>query len=123
MTINDFKYHYAIITGRCKSTRNTTDNHRKVHDLGFHIEYLKEIWDSQQGKCPITGQKLILKTYKTIKETLTTKHASIDRIDNGKGYVRGNIRFVSIMANYALNKEFNDEQLIQFCFNVVNSQE
>ena len=102
-----------MIAGRCKSTRNTTDNHRKIHDLDFGPEYLKEVWDKQNGICPITGWKLKLKTYKCRKTSLVPQHASVDRIDNDKGYIKGNIRFISVMCNYALNKQFTDQQLLE----------
>ena len=44
--------------------------------------------------------------------------ASIDRIDNDLGYIEGNVRFVSVMYNYARNN-FTDEQVLQFAQAVV----
>lgn len=40
--------------------------------------------------------------------------ASIDRIDQDKGYIQTNIRFVSYIANIARNL-FSDEVFIKFC--------
>ena len=114
MQINDFKYQFNIIKSRCSAKRNTTDQHRKIHDLDFGVEYLKEVWDSQRGVCPLTGYFLILKTYANCKENLLPNHASVDRIDHSQGYVRGNIRFISVMANFALNNKFTDAQLLDF---------
>jgi len=111
-SVSDFSYHYKMIQGRCKSTRNTKDKHRKIHELDFTKEYLKEVWDSQDGICPITDWKLVLKTNKTKKEKLLPYHASVDRIDPEKGYIKGNIRFVSVMANFALNNKFDFSDLI-----------
>ena len=119
MTTDDFKYHFNIIKSRCSPARNTTDKHRKIHDLDFEIGYLKEIWDSQQGVCPITGYALVLKTFKESKEKLLPNHASVDRIDNNKGYVKGNIRFISVMANYALNNKFSEDDLEAFAQMIV----
>lgn len=120
MDLNNFKYHFNIIKSRCSDKRNTTDKHRKIHDLDFDIEYLKEVWDDQNGICPITGYELILKTCKDRKKKLLPEHASVDRIDNAKGYIKGNIRFISVMANYALNYQFTDDQLIDFARKITN---
>jgi hypothetical protein len=40
--------------------------------------------------------------------------ASLDRIDSSKGYIKGNIQFVSVIANYAKNEMTHDEMLY-FC--------
>jgi NRPS condensation-like uncharacterized protein len=119
MEINDFKYQYSIIKSRCCSSRNTHDKHRKIHDLDFEIDYLKEIWDSQQGICPLTGYSLVVKKYKDQSKQILPEHASVDRIKNDKGYVKGNIRFISVMANLALNNKFDDGQLIEFAKRIV----
>jgi hypothetical protein len=48
----------------------------------------------------------------------TPDRASLDRIDSSKGYVNGNIQFVSYMAQIAKN-EFSDGELRSFCEAVV----
>ena len=121
--VSDFSYHYKMIQGRCKPTRNTTDKHRKIHELDFTKEYLKEIWDLQKGICPITGWELILKTNKTKKEKLSPRHASVDRIDHTKGYIKDNIRFVSVMANFALNNKFNISDLVEMSIAINNKRD
>ena len=40
--------------------------------------------------------------------------ASLDRIDSEKGYVKENVRFVAVIANFSKNK-FSDEDVIDFC--------
>jgi len=76
------------------------------------LESLKEIWDSQKGICPLTGWTLELPTQsKNYKLKLRT--ASLDRIDNSKGYAVDNVRFVSVMFNLARN-QFSDEDVIEF---------
>lgn len=81
------------------------------------LSYLKELFDNQQGKCPFTGWNLILpKSTYGFKEKLPS-NASLDRIDNSKGYIKGNVRFISLMANYARNR-FSDYEVIEFCNSV-----
>ena len=45
---------------------------------------------------------------------LHPKTASLDRIDSCKGYVFGNVQFVSVMANYG-KRDFLEEELLRFC--------
>jgi hypothetical protein len=91
------------------------DRKKKNSSIDFDIGYLKEVWDSQDGICPFAGIKMSLRTMKdSLKSRITAYCASVDRIDNSIGYVRGNIRFVCHMANMARNK-YSDEQVIEFC--------
>lgn len=77
------------------------------------LEDMKKQWEKQKGICPYTGWKLILKENSKRGRTTPTQ-ASLDRVDSSRGYVKGNIQFVSLMANYAKNC-FDDDFLIYFC--------
>jgi len=83
----------------------------KYHNYDVDLEYLKEVWDNQSN-CVYTGVKLQLPKYKGINDPLYT--ASIDRIESDKGYVKGNIQFISITSNHAKNS-MSHEQMIKFC--------
>lgn len=111
-TKKDFPYasYSGDIMSPFKETYKRCKN--KHQELNFDVSYLKEIWDSQNGYCPYLQCKLIL--------PLTTgKHdksnpnliASLDRIDSSKGYVKGNVRFISLTLNYAKNK-FDESVLL-----------
>lgn len=77
--------------------------------------YLKSLWLKQNGICPYTGWKLILPTNVSgWINGLQKESASLDRIDSSKGYVDGNVQFVSVMANWAKNNR-TDKELIEFC--------
>jgi len=93
--------------------RTRVKERRKENNLT--LEYLKEVWDKQKGICPFTGwtMELPLGTVKWSSEA-NPKRASLDRIDCSKGYIQGNVRFVSVIANYARNK-FDDKEVIEFC--------
>jgi len=86
--------------------------HRRDKEVTVTLESLKEIWESQNGTCPLTGWTLELPT-QAKQYMLHLRTASLDRIDNSKGYVLGNVRFVSVMFNLARNK-FSDEDVIEF---------
>lgn len=77
-------------------------------------EYLKELWETQDGMCPYTGKKmeLPLTTQDHHIKGIPTR-ASLDRIDSSKGYVQGNVEFVCLAVNYAKNG-FSKEQMIEF---------
>lgn len=79
------------------------------------IEYLADLWNKQNGECPFTKQKLTLRTHYNYKEIrISPTIASLDRIDSNKGYIKGNVRFVCLIYNYAKNI-FSDQDVINFC--------
>ena len=79
------------------------------------LEYLSELWDKQQGICPYTGLKMILKENCTAynRGIATPYQASIDRIDSRFGYIQGNVEFVCLAANYAKNF-FAKQEMLDF---------
>lgn len=116
------------IKGLCGNRRDTLTSFRffthviknnRKKKLSVDETYLKKIWDDQKGICPLTGWNLEL-PYNTSgwKTPQDARRASLDRIDNNKGYVEGNVRFISVMANYARNN-MSDNELIEFCKAVV----
>jgi hypothetical protein len=90
----------------------------KYHNHDVDLDYLKEVWDNQ-NKCIYTGVDLVLPKWKGINNPLYT--ASIDRIDSTKGYVRGNIQYISITSNHAKNS-MSHEQMIEFCELIIKSK-
>lgn len=92
-----------------------------VPQTNIDLDYLMDLWKKQNGICPFTGWKLKLpKNVGSWKSRNRRSHrASLDRIDNSKGYVKGNVRFVSLMANYARNS-MSDAEVIEFCKAVAN---
>lgn len=89
------------------------------------LDFLSDLWTSQGGICPLTGWALTLpKNTAVWPQGPSPRNASLDRIDNDKGYVQGNVRFVAVMANLARH-QFSDEQMIEFCraVSAVHAQE
>lgn len=95
---------------------------KKGYGCDLTVEYLKQLWEKQNGICPFTGWKLILPKDSEAFESKNVANASVDRIDNSKGYMQGNIRFIAVMANFA-RQAFSDEDLIKFCKDVAKTNE
>lgn len=78
------------------------------------LEFLKELWDKQNGLCPITGWLMKLpETTRGFETTIDPQKASLDRIEPHKPYMKDNVRFISFMANMCKH-EFSDEQVFEF---------
>lgn len=92
-------------------------------EYNITVDYIRNVWEKQKGICPYTGWQLILPLgiigWKDKENNIY--RASLDRIDSSKGYIEGNIQFVSIMANYAKNN-FTDKDLLEFCRAVVSKK-
>ena len=93
---------------------------KRKYGCDLTVEFLKKLWEQQNGICPFTGWKLILPKDTNGWTEYSTYNASIDRIDNSIGYMKTNVRFISVMANLA-RQSFTDKELIDFCSAVVNN--
>jgi len=87
---------------------------KKNYGCNLTLEYLKNLWETQKGICPFTGWNLILPQDSNGWKISNPHNASLDRIDNSIGYIQGNVRFISVMANLA-RQNFTDDQLVEFC--------
>ena len=76
-------------------------------------------WTKQKVKtgliCPISGEKM---TY-TLGHGEVSTNISVDRIDSGKDYAKGNIQFVCLMANIMKNK-YDNKNLLKWSSKIVN---
>lgn len=67
------------------------------------LDEILDVWNSQEGKCALTGLKLETCQWGTLK-------ASIDRIDSKKGYTKENIQIIcatlNLMKGVLTNNEF-----------------
>lgn len=108
-----FRWFLARIKTRVKEDRKTSS---------LTLEYLQQLWNEQKGICPFTGWKIELPKHASgWNDKASPKRASLDRIDCSKGYIQGNVRFVSVIANYARNN-FDDKDVIEFCKAVMEKQ-
>lgn len=83
----------------------------KVAGIDFNIDFT----DIELPEfCPILNIKLY---YNMSGNQNSNNQATIDRIDNSKGYIKGNVIVISRLAN-AMKNEANFEQLFNFCKNI-----
>lgn len=68
---------------------------RKKINFELSLDFLKELWQKQQGKCAITGLQM---THIILQGRLKT-NLSIDRIDSNKGYTIDNTQLVCVAIN------------------------
>ena len=80
---------------------------RRGIDFNLSAEYLKSIYPAD-GKCPILKTKF--------KNEFNSKKrdfiASVDRIDNSKGYIEGNVVWISYRVNL-IKRDANADLIIK----------
>jgi hypothetical protein len=91
-----FRYHFRNIRKRNK-------------DIDVTIDDLKEQWEKQNGICVFSGIQLILSSHSKIKKN-PIYSASLDRIDSSKGYIKGNIQWISRAINF-MKSDMSDEMV------------
>ena len=86
----------------------------KRHQMSLSAEYLKSLWEKQNGICPYTNLKMVLPK-NTLDNTKikSLKKASLDRIDSSKGYIEGNVEFICQGINLA-KKDYTKEETVSF---------
>lgn len=82
-------------------------------------DYLIRVWHSQQGLCAVSG--VAMQTESGTRENKNPYRASLDRIDNSKGYVIGNVRFVCHWVNNA-KSTWDQTVFDDFVSNIVESR-
>lgn len=83
----------------------------KRRQLDFQIDatYLWSLFQSQGGKCAITGIDITLPTVSNGPKT-----ASIDRIDSTQGYIQGNLQWVHTRINF-MKASMTTQEFLHWC--------
>lgn len=86
--------------------------------LGFNltIEYIWKLYEKQNGQCALSGLPLVLDVSlgSLNKNGYQKRTASLDRIDSGKGYLKGNVQWVHKDINQ-MKSNRTDQTFIQLC--------
>ena len=117
------KNNAAESIGPWLSTTILTDSAKRARNNGwdYNIDraYLMQLWESQTGMCAISGMPL--QTRSGTREQKNPFRASLDRINNDRGYVKGNVRFVCHWVNNA-KSTWSDKVFNQFIDSIVESR-
>lgn len=76
---------------------------RRHKEFNITLDYISKLFDSQHEKCALSGIGL---TFYVNGEPNQT--ASLDRIDNNKGYVQGNVQWIHKDINFMKQTYSND---------------
>jgi predicted nucleic acid-binding Zn ribbon protein len=116
--MSSYKNRMLSVDFRVNKLMAMAKNRAKEKSLPFDLDlpYLLDLWNSQEGKCPITGTNFVLEsgTGRVHKDS-----PSIDRIEPALGYVKGNVRFTTYHINVALS-EFGLESLYELAQKIVS---
>lgn len=98
---------------RAKKLKNQKKYRPELQEFDIDLEFLFKLWETQDGICPYTGLKMDL------PPTIDHKRrdpacASLDRIDPNKGYMKGNVQFVTQFVNFGKNSYSEEE--VKFFF-------
>jgi hypothetical protein len=113
----DLTMHKNVFNVFLKQARAGLKRKQKNRNLEFSVtsEELEEIWNSQDGKCKLTGEPLTLGSSRTD----FTRTASLDRIDSSVGYVKSNIQWLHKHVNN-MKQSLDESYFIKMCGRVAN---
>jgi len=83
---------------------------KRNKEFDVTIEYLWNLYEKQKRKCDLTGLPIIFGRNGHRNET----SASLDRIDNNKGYIKGNVRWVLKDINM-IRRQYDNDYFIKLC--------
>jgi len=82
---------------------NRIKSNAKNRNISFSIsiQYLYDLFEKQNGECEYTGEQIFLPiNVRQLRGENNENIASLDRIDNDKGYEEGNVHWVCKRVNY-----------------------
>jgi hypothetical protein len=85
-------------------------------ECSLELTYLMVLLEAQNNRCVLTGLEMTVG--ESVGRMPDACGLSLDRINTKKGYIPGNVRFVTYQANLAKNR-FHDQDFINLCFSVV----
>ena len=114
-----FKGEYALLKVLQSRFLGAKDRAKKKN-LPFTItkEYLKELWDKQNGKCAISGIEM---TYSLCEGRIPT-NVSIDQINQNDGYTKDNIQLVCMAVNQ-IKSDLQMDDVYRFCKAILENKE
>lgn len=117
---------HAFIRDLLSRAKRRANEHDTPFDRTLEVEDWLAIYDAQGGKCALSGIEMTFthdKNHPTFNAGAKGKkwpyNISPDRIDSGKGYVRGNVQFVCSQVNM-MKGELPIEALVHISRKIVD---
>jgi hypothetical protein len=85
----------------------------RKHKFNLTIEYAWKLFIKQNRKCALSGVQLEFPKFLREKAD-TLSRPSLDRIDSTKGYIKGNVQWVSVAVNY-MKLDYSQSEFINLC--------
>lgn len=99
---------------------NTIQKGAQKRELEYSVtaEYLWSLFVDQEQKCALSGVDIALDPQYSINsknnQKKFTQTASLDRIDNNKGYIEGNVQWVHKSINF-MKSDLRQDEFVQLC--------
>jgi len=113
-SVPNYRFHDEYTGLRLYIRKAYRKNKNKNCQVNITLKYLKDLWNSQDGKCIYTGIDLFHRDLPINKNKKLVEIASLDRINSHMGYTENNVQFVNIMANWA-KKDLSHDEMVIFC--------
>ena len=91
--------HTAILRETIRKTKSDCKQRRNL-DFTIDLDHLLELFNTQEGKCALSGWPLECTRGGNFKGNKNPRGCTIDRIDNSKGYISGNVQLACSLPNY-----------------------
>lgn len=82
-------------------------------------EFASQLYEAQEGRCALTDLPIVL--CNSQESPRTENAASLDRIDNSRGYFEDNVRWVHKKVNL-LKGTLSDKELLFFCKKILENK-
>lgn len=106
---------YETISGNWTRYFSRLSQAQGRRENGVDTAFLLALYEEQAGLCALSGQRL---TCKLARGEICQTNASIDKIDQSKGYLPGNVRLVCRIVN-TMRWTNSDEQLVDWCRRII----
>ena len=85
-------------------------------EFNISMQYVWDLYEKQNRRCALSNIEIVFekRSHHCINQT-----ASLDRIDNSKGYIEGNVQWVHKMVN-RMKSVFDQEDFIKMCESITN---
>jgi hypothetical protein len=103
----------SFINRTLQKTRSDAKCRRNL-EFTIDTDYVMDLLEQQNGVCALSGWTLEFERGGTYKGNKNPKGCTVDRIDNAKGYIKGNIQLTCTLPNY-LKSDMDIAQFRSLC--------